>query len=322
MTLKPIEAVREEELSSVAAPWCAISWLKSAHSGYCRIQGFNDLWEACILEQDSHHDHWNHRTHGFERLCAKINQGDWVVVLDRGWPPLAPAYAQVNGHWQPTRHIGEPRLRQRLGSQVQTIQRAQREQEALQSRNQPSSAQVQTEPASGPGNRAASLGTHVENTKIDAAKKHPAQTSNTFKSQDAAAKAALGKANPLSIQDNLEYGGLVYRDKTTGEYGYTGPIKGSDQGVNPFSAPVPSGCELVGDFHTHADYSVVDRNTGAAIRTSDPRRDDFNSDNFSSADVKGIKGVGSSIPGYKGYLGTPSGTFKVYDPSTGVTGTP
>lgn len=158
MTLKPIEAVREEELSSVAAPWCAISWLKSAHSGYCRIQGFNDLWEACILEQDSHHDHWNHRTHGFERLCAKINQGDWVVVLDKSWPPLAPAYAQVNGHWQPTRHICEPPLRRRMETQARTIQRAQREEKAFQSQNHTSSAEPQTEPASGPGNRLANLG--------------------------------------------------------------------------------------------------------------------------------------------------------------------
>lgn len=78
---------------------------------------------------------------------------------------------------------------------------------------------------------------------------------------------------------------------------------------------------MVGEFHTHADYSVVDRNTGSAIRTGDPRRDDFNSDNFSSTDLKGIKGMSSGIQGYKGYLGTPSGTFKVYDPSTGAIGT-
>lgn len=160
MTLKPIEAVREEELSRLAAPWCAISWLKSAHSGYCRIQGFNDLWEACILEQDSHHDHWNHRTHGFERLCAKINQGDWVVVLDKSWPPLAPAYAQVNGHWQPTRHVWDPEARRRLESQGQTIQRAQREEETFQSRNRPPTPE-QIESASGPGNRAMTLGPHV-----------------------------------------------------------------------------------------------------------------------------------------------------------------
>ena len=122
----------------------------------------NDAWETCILEQDPHRDHWNHKAHGFERLCAKIEEGDWVVVLDKSWPPLAPAYAQVNGQWQLTRHIRETRLRQCLESQVQTIQRQQREQLALQSQNQPSSAEPQSEPASGPGNRVASLGPHVD----------------------------------------------------------------------------------------------------------------------------------------------------------------
>jgi len=138
-----------------------------------------------------------------------------------------------------------------------------------------------------------------------------------YKEQDAAAKAALKKANPQSIKDNLEYGGVIYQDKKTGEFGYTGPIKGTDQGVNPFSEPIPQGAELVGDYHTHADYSIVDRNTGAAIRTSDPLKDDFNSDNFSSQDIKGITEDGRDNEGYKGYLGTPGGQLKVYDPATG-----
>jgi len=141
--------------------------------------------------------------------------------------------------------------------------------------------------------------------------------SSLYKEQDAAAIAALKKANPQSIKDNLEYGGVIYRDKQTGKFGYTGPIKGTDQGVNPFSDPIPQGSELVGDYHTHADYSIMDRNTGSAIRTSNSRDDDFNSDNFSSQDIKGIIADGKDIKGYKGYLGTPSGQFKVYDPATG-----
>ena len=161
LELKRIETLREGELPQVAAPWYAISWLNQAQSGYCRIQGFNDAWETCIREQDPHRYHWNHKAHGFEHLCAKIKQGDWVVVLDKSWPPLAPAYAQVNGQWQLTDHIWGPRLRQRLEHQVQTVQRQQREQETLQSRNQPSSAEVQTVSASGPGSRAASLGPHA-----------------------------------------------------------------------------------------------------------------------------------------------------------------
>lgn len=137
-------------------------------------------------------------------------------------------------------------------------------------------------------------------------------------SQDEAARAALNDANPKSIADNREYGGLIYRDDK-GRYGYTTPIMGSDQGVNPYDASVPPNTQIVGDYHTHGDYSIFDPKTGAAVRTSDPLKDHFNSDNFSSDDLLGIQKDGAKIDGYKGYLGTPSGQFKVYDPSTGKT---
>jgi hypothetical protein len=182
----------------------------------------------------------------------------------------------------------------------------------------PTSATMETS-ASGPGNRLATLGPHVgDSSGVKPSANATDKPPNTFKDQEAAAKAALNKANPQSIQDNLEYGGLIFRDKMSGEYGYTGPVKGTDQGVNPFGAPIPPGTELVGDYHTHADYSVVDRNTGAAVRTSNSLKDDFNSDNFSPEDIRGIKAVGKNIRGYNGYLGTPSGIFKVYNPTTGM----
>jgi RHS repeat-associated protein len=148
--------------------------------------------------------------------------------------------------------------------------------------------------------------------------KKPKGATFGFSTQDKAATAALKKANPQSIQDNLEYGGLIYRKN--GQYGYSGPIRGTDQGVNPWNAPVPAGTDVVGDYHTHADYSIADPKTGAAIRTSDPLRDDFNSDNFSFGDYAGIKQDAIGTPGYKGYLGTPSGTFKVFEPATGKEG--
>ena len=155
--LKRLNDLRAAELPQVAAPWFAISWLKNAQSGYCHIRGFSDAWETCIQEQDPHRHHWNHRAQGFERLCAKIKQGDWVVVLDPSWTPLSPAYAQVNGQWQATQHVGESAAPQRLATQTKILERQQREQEALQSQNRPSSA-AKTEPANGPGNRVATLG--------------------------------------------------------------------------------------------------------------------------------------------------------------------
>ena len=134
-----------------------------------------------------------------------------------------------------------------------------------------------------------------------------------YASADAAARAALAVANPKSIADNTEYSGLVYKG-SDGKYYTTGPAKGTDQGADPLrQAPAPAGTTVVGDYHTHGDYSTADPVTGAAVRTADPSKDQFNSDNFSSQDKSDNRKVG-----YPGYLGTPSGTFRKYDPATGA----
>jgi hypothetical protein len=86
--------------------------------------------------------------------------------------------------------------------------------------------------------------------------------------------------------------------------------------VDPYEIPLPPDTEQVGDYHTHADYSQVDKKTGSAIKTGDPAKDDFNSDNFSYQDIRGITADGHGVNGYQGYLRTPSGQFKVYDPAT------
>ena len=67
----------------------------------------------------------------------------------------------------------------------------------------------------------------------------------------------------------------------------------------------------------HGDYSTADPTTGAAVGTSDAAHDDFNSDNFSGQDKRAYGSHGAGVPGYAGYLGTPSGTFRRYDPATG-----
>jgi hypothetical protein len=144
----------------------------------------------------------------------------------------------------------------------------------------------------------------------------PATGTGPFGSRDEAALAALCAANPASIRDNREYGGLIFRG-ADGKYYYTGPLRGTDQGANPAAAPAPPGSTVVGDYHTHGDYSTADPATGAAVRTSDPARDDFNSDQFSTTDKTGIANDGAGNPEYRGYLGTPSGVFRQYDPATG-----
>lgn len=76
----------------------------------------------------------------------------------------------------------------------------------------------------------------------------------------------------------------------------------------------------MGDYHTHGDYSLQDPITGKVTRISDPRRDSFNSDNFSITDIKNTNNnvEKTGILTYKGYLGTPSGRLLQYNSSTGV----
>ena len=131
--------------------------------------------------------------------------------------------------------------------------------------------------------------------------------------QDQKTLEALTVANPKSIKDNLEYGGLVYQNPD-GSYDYTAPLPGTADGFDPaLAAPfVPKGDVVVGDYHTHGDYSFRDT-TGVITRTT-ASKDTFNSDNFSPSDSKWIKHDAGGNSAYRGYLGTPSGVFKVYDP--------
>jgi RHS repeat-associated protein len=137
-----------------------------------------------------------------------------------------------------------------------------------------------------------------------------------FSSADSAARAALTSANPKSIRDNLEYGGLIYKTSNR-RYDFTKPVRGTDAGVQPYDAlgKVPGCAKVVGDYHTHGDYSVVG-DDGRAIRTSDPQRDNYRSDSFSGQDFTGIRADAVGKSEYTGYLGTPSGKFRSYNPKT------
>ena len=144
------------------------------------------------------------------------------------------------------------------------------------------------------------------------------KSNGPFDSMDDAARAALDEANPKSIKDNLEYSGLIYQGPDD-KYYYTGPAQGSDQGANPYGdAPAPENSTVVGDYHTHGDYSIgkpSPTNPGEIIaeRTSDPARDDFGSDSFSSTD-RDDNDARSNV----GYLGTPGGAYLKYDGATGA----
>jgi RHS repeat-associated protein len=132
--------------------------------------------------------------------------------------------------------------------------------------------------------------------------------------RDDAALAALNEANPKSISENIEYGGILYRDDS-GWYSYTGPIRGVEAGVDVFNEPFLGW--PVGDYHTHGDYLTFDTR-GYPMRT-DKEGDLFDSDNFSLGDETHVKSTYSGD--FKAYLGTPSGVYKVYDVKSGEVST-
>jgi RHS repeat-associated protein len=141
-----------------------------------------------------------------------------------------------------------------------------------------------------------------------------------YDTQDEAARAALNNSNGASIKNNKEYAGLIYKDKNDGKYHFTGPDGGGNGTTsNPHNAKAPRGSKVVGDYHTHADYSVMGAD-GQPVRTHNSHSDDYNSNHFSPGDKSGIKSDGTGKPQYRGYLGTPSGRFLVYNPSTGQEG--
>ena len=136
-----------------------------------------------------------------------------------------------------------------------------------------------------------------------------------FESQRDAAIAALKRANPVSIEKNLEYGGYIY--EKNGRFFYTeaitqGKIDSFNIQVAREMLPLPQGASEVGVYHTHGDYSTVE-----GIRVS-KALDQNNSDQFSIQDLGVIQYHGLFYTGdlrYRGYLGTPSGRFYEFNPA-------
>jgi hypothetical protein len=148
-----------------------------------------------------------------------------------------------------------------------------------------------------------------------------AQVVAGYDTPERAAIAALQIANPMSIADAVEYGGMIYR-LPSGRYDFSGPITDNDCcGVTPVNAGYPDGATIVGEYHTHSDYAVLDFSHNF-FRTGDPLNSWTANDSFSPSDQRYLDDMAAANaaagnPGYKGYLGTPSGYFKVYDPATG-----
>lgn len=117
-----------------------------------------------------------------------------------------------------------------------------------------------------------------------------------FDSAHDAARDALDRFNPVSIEENREYGGYIYR-VGMGQYASTAPTRG-DFGHMIFDPPeevIPDQTIAVAIWHTH----------GAMVPG-------VISEIFSPQDIKLLKHFAVD-----GYLATPEGQFKFYELKTG-----
>ncbi|OXJ08248.1 hypothetical protein CFB39_32155 [Burkholderia sp. AU6039] len=114
-----------------------------------------------------------------------------------------------------------------------------------------------------------------------------------------------------SVRMNKEFGGPIHQK--AGRYFATIPEPGTGCTFLPALAlpQVPKGATIVGDYHTHGDYSVQNMN-GEIVRTSNLARDDFDSDNFSVKDNLLTLAATAKNKCHRSYLGTPSGKIKVF----------
>lgn len=140
----------------------------------------------------------------------------------------------------------------------------------------------------------------------------PAARLGPFASADDAARAALTAANPLSIAENREYVGVIYRDSTTGQYYATTP---QSAGLSGGSLPVndiPAGSTETGFYHTHGNYSLADGTPTTAAN------DAFDSEHFSGTDINTANSRANGNADYRSYLATPSGGMLVHNPVAGT----
>jgi RHS repeat-associated protein len=116
---------------------------------------------------------------------------------------------------------------------------------------------------------------------------------DSFCTVDAAALDAIRYINPKSIAEGREYGGWIYR-KWNGSYSYDEPKRGEERSLVMPRRPFFN--RTVADYHTHG--AAKPGFTGYEL---------FSSDDKDTNEQLGITG----------YLGTPSGKIKRYEPVLG-----
>jgi RHS repeat-associated protein len=147
-----------------------------------------------------------------------------------------------------------------------------------------------------------------------------------FKTPQLAAIVVLYVLMPMSKLNNEEWGGFIYQNMTDGKYYASQPVSDFEADiVHPDMSPVPEDAKIVGVYHTHGNYSIEDPVTKKPIPTGDPKRDDYDSDNFSKFDRQqafhfalylntDTPSDGEYDKSFRSYLGTPSGEIKEFNP--------
>lgn len=123
------------------------------------------------------------------------------------------------------------------------------------------------------------------------------------KTQHEAAEEISKLINPTSIQENREYGGMIYRH-SDGTFGYTEPRAGDMDSVDPGGpSSVPEGTVAVAYYHTHGAY--------------DPQYDNENfSNEYDPVDKEWVGDIPyADYHQIDGYVATPKGQFKYYSHS-------
>ncbi|EGZ3996170.1 RHS repeat protein, partial [Salmonella enterica subsp. enterica serovar Wichita] len=129
-----------------------------------------------------------------------------------------------------------------------------------------------------------------------------------FSNADEAGLFAIKMCNADSIENNLEYGGLIC--KKDENYFYTGPLKGNLAGVNPYKAACPDDSKRVGVYHTHGYFSDTEGNK--VLKGNDA----YDSLHFSPQDKSSADFFAKGEKEYSSYLGTPESTYFKYNPKT------
>lgn len=113
-----------------------------------------------------------------------------------------------------------------------------------------------------------------------------------FAGRNNAAFDVMNRINPVSVRQNREHGGWVYRNADN-TYGYTEPVAGQVASVD-LGLPetrIPKGTRASASYHTHGG--------------PDPR---FDNENFSLVDLEADR-----RQQVDGYLGTPAGFLKLHN---------